>query len=266
MKKNLLILFCALTLCSLLLVANVKTTEAHAPGYDFAEYSSIVKPTIDGQWTTPDEWADGQRIDINENACFLTKTTFSSGTWKEFLVEIFNDTTNDAGDVWEICIDQYYDGGTQQGIDDIRVEVFSDRVNVYEGTASGTWSRNGGLDDATMIQFAVSLSSSPLHAEAHMILEITMDWENWAIYDPTPPYGFRIEEANAYSGTSMSWPPDAQRDVPDQWGTMTSYTGTSIPEGFSILVIVLLSSAVAIVGFSYLRKHPKTKTLTTIKP
>ena len=80
-----------------------------------------------------------------------------------------------------------------------------------------------------------------------------------------PPYGFRIGAWDATNSKVISWPPDASPDVPNEWGTLTGYTGTPIPEGFSILVIVLLSSVAVIVGFRYLRKHPKTKTLPTIK-
>jgi len=47
---------------------------------------------------------------------------FSAGflIWENFLVEVWNDNTNDTGDYVQICIDCTPEGGTAPQIDDLR--------------------------------------------------------------------------------------------------------------------------------------------------
>jgi hypothetical protein len=53
-------------------------------------------------------------------------------------------------------------------------------------------------------------------------------------------------------------------DVPDEWATQ-AYTTTAywkVPEGFTIVMVVLLSSVAVAVGFYSLRKRPKTTAIS----
>ncbi len=264
LKKKLLIVSSVLVLCSMLLVLNLGTSKAHVQGYDYIEYDAVRTPTIDGMWTTQDEWTDAQVMQITDDAVWLTKTSRVGGLWQYILVEIFTETTNDGGDYWLICVDDTHDGGTGPNTNDVQVRILAhSTLEVYTGTATGTWQRDlyGGTQG---VSWANSLSASPLNSTAHYILEVRLDMDGWYVLTP-PPHGIFVGEYDVSRGSLTSWPPTSP-DIPDQWGTMTAYAGAPIPEGFGLVVIVLLSSAVAIVGFRYQRKHPKTKTLTTIKP
>jgi hypothetical protein len=262
LKKKLMIVSTVLMLCSLLLIVNLGTTKAHEPGYDYVEYDAIRTPTLDGTWTASDEWTDAQQLIINPNAIWRTKTV-RTGFYQYILVEIFNDTTNDPADNWVVCIDSAHNGGTTPQTDDILIRILGHTtLEVYVGNGA-TWQRDMGANWG--ISWDDGFVSTPLNSTPHWILEIRWEMDGWLILGQ-PPHGMFVAESNG--GVSyVSWPPTGQtaENNPSKWGTMTAYTGTTIPEGFSLVAIVMLSSAAAIVGFRYLRKHPKTKTPTTIK-
>ena len=48
----------AAILCGMLLFASFKTTTAGNPNYLITEYPSINTATVNGKWTTNDEWTD----------------------------------------------------------------------------------------------------------------------------------------------------------------------------------------------------------------
>ncbi len=248
----------------MLLALNLGITKAHAPGYDFQVYDAVTTPTIDGMWTTQDEWTDAEIFQMGPNAVWATKCTTVMGfKVLYFLIEVFSDNTNDGGDYWDVCFDGTHDGGTAPNEGDYRLQPLSHTTSrVWRGTGTGWAGISSGGYEGTV--WANSLATSPLNATTHWIFELSVDMGTWLI-PGAPPYGFRIGYWDAATTTLVQWPPEASPDIPDQWGTLTGYAGTPIPEGFTLAVIVLLSSAAAIVGFRYLRKYPKTKTLTTIK-
>ncbi|MGB9842656.1 MAG: hypothetical protein ACPLKZ_08115, partial [Candidatus Bathyarchaeales archaeon] len=98
-----------LALCSLLLIISV--VNAAEPGYTRTDYNPEVTPTIDGKWTTNNEWTlNGEVTTIGTGAAFRSVWILESMTpdiivTDTFLVEFFADTTNDAGDYWQLCID-----------------------------------------------------------------------------------------------------------------------------------------------------------------
>lgn len=68
MKKVIMIIFCIMMLFSLLL--SVGTVMAAEPGYERISYPTQVIPTIDGEWTTDDEWTDGEETWIGTDIVF----------------------------------------------------------------------------------------------------------------------------------------------------------------------------------------------------
>jgi len=252
-----------LMLCSLLLLMNLGTAKAHALGYDFQVYDAVRTPTIDGMWTTQDEWTDAGMFQMSPNGVWLIKCTTVGGfKWIWILIEFFSDSTSDVGDYWDVIFDSTHDGGTAPNAGDYRIQPQSHTTSrVWQGTGVWTGISSGGY---TGTNWANTLGTSPLNGTMHWIFELSIDMGEWLIPN-APPFGFRTGAWDASTNTMITWPPGASPDIPNQWGTLTAYAGTPIPEGFSLIVIVLLSSAAAIVGFRYLRKHPKTKTPTTIK-
>ena len=65
MKRNKSIAIVMLVLCSALLIVNVGTVMAYNESYSFLEYTTVENEvTIDGKWTTPDEWHDAPLMQV----------------------------------------------------------------------------------------------------------------------------------------------------------------------------------------------------------
>jgi len=77
-------------------------------------------------------------------------------------------------------------------------------------------------------------------------------------------FGLRVAAYDANTSTLVSWPPNADRDVPDQWGTQ-NYQYAAFPETLTITAVVLLSSVAVAVSFYCLRKRPKTQSYNSGK-
>ena len=101
-----------LMLCSLLLLTTIGTISAGNEAYTIVEYWTQVAPTFDGVWTSPDEWTDCQHVNITDVGMFAYKADINGGFGSQFLVEFFNDTTDDAEDYWQICVDPSNGGGS----------------------------------------------------------------------------------------------------------------------------------------------------------
>lgn len=265
MKRVLFVAFLILMLCSLLLLVNVGTTEAAEPGYSYIEYDSIVVPTLDGVWTSPDEWTDGphpQGLKISESANF-TGTITTTTVRMELLIEFFTDNTNDADDYFQVCMDGTNDGGTAPGDGDFRIEVKGHTTLLcYEGDGTGWTLITPGAD----VQWANSITATPWSSTPHWILEISVAKTGTVVSGNQPPIGLRVAVYDASNATAgvQAWPP-TERDNPSRWGLISEYGGGPIPEGFGFGVMVLLSTVAVAVSFYCLRKRPKTESYSSGK-
>jgi len=256
MKKIIVITFCILMLCSLLLLINVGTTLASEPGYTRLDYLTVVEPTIDGVWTTDDEWTDGDVTMIGENVTFRsTWTMFSMDVVStNFVIEILNDDTNDTGDYWQMCIDGSVDGGSAPQAGDYLIEIVGHtNLTVYEGDGTG-WTEV--TPESGELFFANSISASPTSSTPHWIAEFTILKTSGNII-LSEIFGLRVavyDESNSEAGV-QAWPPTDQ-DVPDGWG-INNYTMDQIPEGLSFGVLVLLSSVAVIATILVFRKRSR---------
>lgn len=126
---------------------------------------------------------------------------------------------------------------------------------MYQGTGSG-WT--GFTPLAEDITWADTLSASLNGSTPHWILEFEI-LKNAGSNLLDMIWGVRVAMYDASDGTLLVWPPDAERDVPDDWGT-NGYEPSElwVPEGFSIGAVLLLSSVAVIVGFYCLRKRSRT--------
>lgn len=261
MKRALLVAFSILMLCSLLLPIIVGIAKAGNPDYSMTEYFAATPATIDGEWTTTDEWADGEPHVMSENATFAYKLDTSGGTGNyimQWLVEIFTDNTNDTGDVWQICLDPDNGGGAAPQTGDFKIEIegHTDLV-CYEGNGAG-W--DVITPAAGEIEWADSISDSPWNSTDHWILEIELAKEIGLIIVGAPANGIRfaVYDDSAASAGFQAWAPGSA-DVPDEWGVISVVSQTPWPEGFSLGVVALLSSVAVVVSFYFLRKRPKVK-------
>ncbi|TRO51886.1 hypothetical protein E2P61_05005 [Candidatus Bathyarchaeota archaeon] len=258
MKKS-FAAFCMLTLCSLLIM-NVGIAMAAEPGYERISYATQVVPTVDGAWTSPDEWTDGDITILSEDVEFRSTWEFADAVMTRFLVEFFSDNTTDVGDYWQMCIDGDQSGGTAPQTGDFRIDIVGhETLTVYEGDGEG-WTEI--TPDPADIQWNNSISDSPTNSTPHWILELMIS-KNAGVVQMGILWNFRLAVYDESSTAGvLAWPPTAQ-DVPDGYG-VENYSSEAIPEGFGIAVIVLLSSAAVVVGF-YLRKRSRTENYYSTK-
>ncbi len=162
MKKTIFAAFCILTLCSLLLVTT-GTIKAEEPGYTRTDYNPNVTPTIDGKWTTNDEWTlNGEVTTVGSDLAFRSVWILVSmdpiTVTDTFLVEFFSDTTNDADDYWQLCIDGDQSGGTAPQTTDYRIDIIGHTtLKLYQGTGSGWTETKTKPAEISFIIFIFSL-------------------------------------------------------------------------------------------------------------
>ncbi len=230
--------------------------------YTLIEYQWVAAATIDGKWTTVDEWYDGPYMAMSNNASFTYNMDFTTYTI-EWLIESFNDNTDDANDYWQICLDPDNSGGAAPQAGDFKIEIKGHTtLKVYQGTGSG-WTEIAGANE---LSWANTRSASSWNGTNHWILEITdPDKTTGTIVTPAPDNGMRVAAYDASSGKVSSWPPNSSADVPAQYGVIDDYSQTpvQVPEGFSVGVVVLLTCA-AVVGAFSLRKRSKVANLSKI--
>jgi hypothetical protein len=247
--------FSVLMLCSLLLITTVGTVMAGNPDYSFLEYWAQVPATVDGEWTSPDEWTDGPVIQLSDNASFvyvMDSSTYGS----QFIIEIFNDDTEDAEDYWQICFDDGENGGSTPQSGDYKVDIVGHTNLVfYEGNGQG-WDEI--TPDSGEIEWADSISDSPWNSTPHWILEFNI-LKQVRVAPSPPPTGLRVAVYDASTDTFAAWPPDSSADVPDEWGSIPTYSQDPIPEGLTFGVMALLSSISLLAGSHYLHKRSKKR-------
>ena len=259
MKKALSVAVSMLMLCSLVLIANVGTIKAYESGYEIAEAYTTTPVTLNGHWDTG-EWEDSwiNWLDYSPNhERFCYKASSALNYAPEILMDS-SDNTTDAGDIWQICFDgSPVDGTTAPEASDNKIEITGHTtLKVYVGNGTG-WVEMG----TSSVTWADSLTTSaaPLDFE-HYCVEIIVDKASlntiWG--GSAPPIGFRVAMYDANSSTWLAWPPASDPDVPDSWGLIATGNAT-IPESWSFISVVLLSSVAVAVSFYFLRKRPKTE-------
>jgi hypothetical protein len=248
-----------LILCSLLSLVAVGPIMAGNDDYSITEYWTQVAPTFDGEWTSDDEWTDGQHVQISDNANFTytADIMLTASMGSQFLIEIFDDDTDDPEDYWQICVDPSNGGGNAPGVGYGRIDIIGHTdVVCYEGDGT-VWTEIPLESD---IIWANAISDSPNEPTPHWILELQFTKTEGAIQLAEPPNGLRIAVYDESSEDGeLAWPPDSDVDDPDTWGMIPTYSMEPIPEGLNFTVMVFLSSMSLLVGSLYLRKRSKTR-------
>jgi len=253
MKKR----FCTLTMVAfmmLLLVSFGAINCASAQAAERVSWGMVVQPTYDGVWTPDDEWTDGGEVNtIGEDVSFTSTWFYGDAVVTQWLVEFLSDTTDDAEDYWEFCIDGYADGGSAPQIGDFKFVITGHTDLVwYEGDGTG-WAV-ADLD-ASEIEWANALSTSPTDSTEHWVLEFEIA-KNVGTVQMDITWNCRVAVYDASTETTAAWPEGSDADDPSTWG-MENYTSDTVPEGLSFGVMVLLSSAAVIVASVGLRKRSK---------
>ncbi len=258
MKKFSSIALCTLALCILLLTVTLGTAVASYAGYSITEVYGGGAITLDGKWTSSSEWPlDGAWIDNRFNASnsrLAYKMDNSGGSYlMSWLVE-WHDTTTDAGDIWLLTIDGSADGGATPQADDVKIQITGHQsLSVFAGTGT-TWGPNSSAL-ASAVKWKDSLTTSSYDAVNHWIVEIQADKGALGAWGANPPpEGFYVAMFDASTNQWASWPPAQSPNVPNNWGLIGEYGG-SVPEGLTVGVLVLLSSAAVLLGSFFVRKR-----------
>ena len=254
MKKIVSIAFCMLLLSSVFLM--VGTAMAFEEGYTQIEYFALEEIVVDGAWTTTTEWSAGEVRSLNtpQTALFVYLMD-SSGAYSPSILVEFADSTEDAGDIIQVCINGGVDATTPT-TEDYKIEIQGRTTKkVYQGTGSA-WA---DATTADAVQALATVTTSAHDPANHVVAEIKIDKGTLA---PTwgampPPEGLRIAAYDASTDTWVEWPPESSADNPSTWGLIDGYSMEAYPEVLSISVMLVLSTAVVLVSLRYFRKPPK---------
>jgi hypothetical protein len=243
---------------------------AQQAGYEIEDFEVTTEPTIDGTWGSPYEWADASeaQLDGNLDATFRLKHNNELITgdiiYFYYLIEFFDDTTDDAEDYLQLCFAASDEsggtpmGGTTPQTDCLRFDYVghdASGLTVYRGDGT-TWVEETGHTVGVDVLIVDSFGTSPLSDTTHLIVEVRI---SVAAFDINPEYWVRVavyDDSNAGDGV-QAWP-QSSRDVPDEWG-MVEVVDEVIPE-FSAWIIVPMFVTATLTVIIYRKRLTKSGT------
>jgi len=224
-------------------------------------YRAEREVTIDGRWTTADEWTDSVEIHLGDEHGEVYFRFKHDGKFLYILVDYVSDTLVDYGDrgydnTW-VCIDTAGDRALRPQNDDygFRIEwVGPTNFNtVMDVGWGGGWPGpySGHMDKRTLnpkeLKGAASTNTTnnPYSAEPHIIYEHQIDLRilgNRSIDDTTIGFHLAVKDLNKRS--FFGYPSLAHKDCPASWTDLTFPT-LAIPELQAPQIIFTICLAVA---------------------
>jgi hypothetical protein len=252
MKKEIRSAFSMLIIGCILLGTGA-IVKASEPGYVVMEAYDTAPVTLDGNWATgewEDSWIEWLNYSTNgERFCYKASSALEYGP--EILIDS-SDNTTDAGDIWQVCIGVVDGAAPTSGQNKIEI-VGHETLTVYAGDGEDwvvvddspvTWADNMTIHDA------------PLDYE-HYCVEMIIDKATLnSAWNAAPPIGLRVAMYDESNDTWLAWPPESDPDVPDTWGEIQG-GAASIPDSWSLISVVLLSSVAVAVAVHSMRKRTK---------
>jgi hypothetical protein len=255
MKKTAFIaFFCIFMMCSGTIIGIATAGNA---SYSLIECGAVAPATIDGKWTTTDEWTDSYRCPLSFNGVFgydIDFTTYGI----EWVIEPFFDSTNDAGDIVQICIDELNEGGSVPLVDDFKIEITGHTTcKLYKGTGTA-WAEV----TATEILWKDSVTTTPWNGVAHWVIEVKdPDKTVGNLITGAPPNGMRVAYYDAATDKWSDWAPGGTANAPSSWGLVSGYSTDPVPEGFSIIFVAALTTMTIVAAFSLKKRASLPKLL-----
>jgi hypothetical protein len=256
------ITICLLSIFMLTLAGNAS---AYNSSYTHYDYNSTTIPTIDGQYTGgATEYAAGASVGFGTDAVYRD-VWGTSGNVQEFMILETMDTTNNATDSYTICYDSTADGGTSPKTDDFKIVITGHGTSAaatwYRGTGTA-WAPTSG-PASTYFEFKESLATSPTSAVPHYMVEVRVDKQDTTAFGIVVlgmNFAMRVAYNDTHAslaGVVQSWPPAPSTDTnTDTWGYVP-YSSEAVPENFSVIIAVTLSSIAVVAGSVLMRKHSK---------
>jgi hypothetical protein len=271
MKRAMLVTLSVIAVCTLCFAG---TVSAAKEGYGFSMFSGADITSWDGHVDPATEWDDSFKDWLYDGwtqttSFFRCKWGMAPAICENWLMEFLGDTTDDAGDWWEMCVDTLVDGGTAPQADDFKVNwTAADGVKVWKGTGSGWTAFTDAVVGSEGDVFAgTAISASPASATAHRIVEIYLDkGTSGGVLAMGLNNNARLAIYDATTGKTLMWPPYSDANQPDTYGAgTTDISGGTIPEGLTIGVMLSLSTIAVIVSARYFRKQPRIKSYSSLK-
>jgi hypothetical protein len=264
MKRAILTALSVMAVCGIILAG---TVFAAKEGYGFTIGPGTVDATIDGT-VGAGEWDTDSYKDFLYNGWTMS-TSFFRDKWgttpaicEEWLMEFLGDTTNDAGDYFEICVDTALDGGAAPQVDDFKVNWSAAQgLKIWQGTGTG-WTAFTAATVGTSAASpgdafaATSIAASAASATPHRIVEIYLD-KGASAGGPLAmglSNNARLAVYDAGTGQTVMWPPYSSADQPDTYGEGTTDLSTTVPEGLTIGVMLAVSSVAVAASIRYFKK------------
>jgi hypothetical protein len=258
LKKTYSIAICILLLCSSLLLISVGTVKANNASYTITEYWGAAV-TVDGKWTSADEWHDTtvQQLGASTNqGKWEYKVASADYVVFDFMLLVeFADSTNDAGDVWQLCVGTA-STNTNPAATDSKFEITGHTtLTTYVGTGTA-WSSTANL---ASFKWKDTITTSPHDPANHYVLELDFDKgvTAWGVVAPPDEIRIAYYDASNPSQGWVSWPPASTADNPNSWGTIGDYSMAAAPEGLTVGLMLALSAVAVVVSTRYFRKPPK---------
>ena len=211
--------------------------------------------TIDGKWTTSEEWADALTVtlaksfDSSKDATAYLYAKHDDSNFY-FLVDFVSATSlNTAYDGAGIIIDPLHNGGNGPQSDDRRFDSTWTGGQMAVGRGAAKWDWDNSLPQG--VEINMSMTNSSNLSQQHEVSEFKIPFSVFPELQNT--IGFAL---GAYAGSGASlklatWPKDYYRDIPNTWGELT-VSSQSIPE-FEIIPLMMIIGIVA--TFAILNKR-----------
>jgi hypothetical protein len=225
----------------------------------------LTKPvTIDGQWTSADEWSDaGATALIN---CDCSNVTASGYLYAKhdpsnfyFLIDFTSSTLLDANnDGMSVMLDPLHNDATVPQSDDKEFVAFQNggSMSVGTGTQGNEWSLNNPLPEGVKVAF--SMASSSNRAQPHEIAEFLLPFSIFPGMQNTIGFSIAARHGNIGSEFSLGlWPANRARGDLSTWGELT-ISPTPIPEFPYVWLIIDVTLMVSLaLTWSRRRSSPR---------
>lgn len=191
--------------------------------------------TLDGRWTTVDEWIDAVEIKVSEGAFKLKHDQ----SYLYVLFDYVNDRSSENYDNAWAYVDTLKNGGSTPQTDDFAFNLqwlspTQSILVVQRGTGTDWMTTTLALHSATS---STDATNDPYSSTPHVIYEFKIQLS--ILPQGATAMGVRLSMQDGFTGTSAVWPSNSSRFESNQWGTMQ--LGTSpIPEFSAVTPILAL--------------------------
>jgi len=174
--------------------------------------------SLDGKWTSPEEWADSTELKINEVGYIRIKDTSIE---LHVLVDFVADIQPDDGDYAYVILDTRNDGGSTPRADDYQIRIIwastyglAYSVELTYGTSQdwGSYSQAPkGFEGAS----SIDASNNPYSSIPHLIYEFRLTKVIVAEYANIAGISIGAYDSG---GATLSWPSSVDQNDPNTYG------------------------------------------------